>query len=69
MAGPARGSTHPEVVDACKDGFTAKAANGDESSYDPVAPEEVTPAGDDAGRWRGRFALAKPCPLYYRQLP
>ncbi|MFD5281985.1 hypothetical protein [Streptomyces rubrogriseus] len=36
-----------KAVDACGDGFTAK-ANGNESPYDSVTAEEVTPAGDES---------------------
>ncbi|MFJ6914548.1 hypothetical protein ACIQUX_11360 [Streptomyces sp. NPDC101133] len=36
-----------KAVDACGDGFTAK-ANGNESPYDTVTAEQVTPAGDES---------------------
>ncbi|MDI6519191.1 hypothetical protein QMA61_23685 [Streptomyces coelicoflavus] len=36
-----------KAVDACADGFTAK-ANGNESPYDSVTAEKVTPAGDES---------------------
>jgi hypothetical protein len=36
-----------KAVDACGDGFTAK-ANGNESPYDSVTAEKVTPAGDES---------------------
>ncbi|MFF7554970.1 hypothetical protein ACFZA9_19035 [Streptomyces olivaceus] len=36
-----------KAVDACGNGFTAE-ANGDESPYDSVTPEKVTPAGDES---------------------
>ncbi|WP_328562072.1 hypothetical protein [Streptomyces coelicoflavus] len=36
-----------KAVDACGNGFTAK-ANGNESPYDSVTAEKVTPAGDES---------------------
>lgn len=36
-----------KAVDACGDGFTAE-ANGNESAYDSVTAEKVTPAGDES---------------------
>ncbi|MFE0413140.1 hypothetical protein [Streptomyces tendae] len=36
-----------KAVDACEDGFTAK-ANGNESPYDSVTAEKVAPAGDES---------------------
>ncbi|MEU8732967.1 hypothetical protein [Streptomyces tendae] len=36
-----------KAVSACGDGFTAK-ANGNESPYDSVTAEKVTPAGDES---------------------
>ncbi len=36
-----------KAVDACGDGFTAK-ANGNESPYDSVTAEKVAPAGDES---------------------
>jgi hypothetical protein len=37
-----------KAIRSCGDGFTAKASGGSTSPYDSVAPEQVTPAGDES---------------------